>query len=236
MNFERYAGMASAVGIVLILMIVTWLDFWGPIDLSKLEKWQTLIAGTTTGFMALIAASIAYRGATAKVRHDREIVAQETTRRKLALYLKLEFAFRQLVETTRHLDVPFMFANGMPDRTFGAQDFALSEPPELEEAWASLDIFPRQSIAQIRNVRNSLRKLAAIKADLGDKRVNSKSHVADKPWIIGEAHSLMTNIWNSALFAADDLVPHIRELAPEMDEADKMMRLYGDPSDEPEYD
>jgi hypothetical protein len=45
----------------------------------------------------------------------------------------------------------------------------------------------------------------------------------------------MRDMWHSALFAANDLVSHIRELAPEMDEADKMMRLYGDPSDEPEY-
>jgi hypothetical protein len=235
MNFERYAGMASAVGIVLILMIVTWLDFWGPIDLSKLEKWQTLIAGTTTGFMALIAASIAYRGATAKVRHDREIQAQEVTRRKLALYLKLEFAFRQLIDKTRTLEIQFMFADATPERTFGATDFALNEPPELEEAWASLDIFPRQSIAQIRNVRNALRKLAVIKADLGDKRIKLKSNPFDDE-IVRQAQTLMRDMWHSASFAANDLVPHIRELAPEMDEADKMTRLYGDPTDETEYD
>jgi hypothetical protein len=31
MNFDRYAGMASAVGIVLILTLNGWLGFWGPI-------------------------------------------------------------------------------------------------------------------------------------------------------------------------------------------------------------
>jgi hypothetical protein len=225
MSFDRYAGLASAVGIILILMIVTWLGLWGPIDVSVLERWQTLL----TGVLALIAAGIAYRGATAKVRHDREVLASENLRRKLALYLKLEFAFRQLIEKTRSVQVKFMFAGVTTGRTFEAGDFAISEPPELEEAWASLDIFPRPSIAQIRNVRNSLRKLAAIKADLGDKSINMQSDVADKPWIILEAELLMTDIWQSALFAADDLVPHIRELAPEMDEADRMMRIYGEP-------
>jgi hypothetical protein len=230
MDFDRYVGMASAVGIILILMIVAWLGLWGPIDTSKLEKWQTLM----TGVLALIAAGIAYRGATAKVRHDREVLASENLRRKLALYLKLEFAFRQLIEKTRSLEVQLMFADTIPERTFGAADFAISEPPEFEEAWASLDIFPRQSIAEIRNVRNSLRKLAAIRADLGDKRVNSKSEIADKPWIVREAQLLMTGIWHSASFAADDLIPHIRELAPEMDEADKMMRIYGEPGSDAE--
>jgi hypothetical protein len=62
MKFDTYAGLASAVGIVLILMIVMWLGLWGPINFAKLQDWQTLM----TGFMALVAAGVAYWGATAK--------------------------------------------------------------------------------------------------------------------------------------------------------------------------
>jgi hypothetical protein len=43
MDFDRYVGTASAVGIVLILMIVTWLGLWGPVDLNSIKDWQTLI-------------------------------------------------------------------------------------------------------------------------------------------------------------------------------------------------
>src|SRR5438128_2350404 len=88
MNLDRLAGLASAIGMLLLVALAIAAaepDF-------RLKDWQTLI----TGFMALIAASIAYWGATAKVRHDREIVETEIRRRKLALYLKIEFSFREL--------------------------------------------------------------------------------------------------------------------------------------------
>jgi hypothetical protein len=222
MNFDRYCGMASAVGILLILTLITWLDLWGPIDLSKLQNWQTLM----TGIIAMLVALIAYRGATAKVRHEREVLASENFRRKLALYLKIEFAFRQLSEMVRSRDTKFMFSSVGP-QTFEASDFAIEEPPEMEEAWIYLDVFPRQLIAEIRTVRNSLRKLAALKAGLGDKHISLTSDVADKPWIIAEAHSLLTCIWRSAMLVADDLLPLIQKLAPEMDDRD--IRIYGEP-------
>jgi hypothetical protein len=225
MKFDTYAGLASAVGIVLILMIVTWLGLWGPINFAKLQDWQTLM----TGFMALVAAGVAYWGATAKVRHDREVIDAENKRRRLALFLKIEFAFRQLVKTARSRDVKFMFAPALKP-TFEAADFALEEPPELEEAWMYLDAFPRHLIAEIRTVRNSIRKLSALKADVGDKRISLASDIADRPWNINEAHSLLTEIWHSAVLVADDLLPLIREFAPEMD--DRMTRIYGDPDDE----
>jgi hypothetical protein len=66
MNVPRYAGMASAVGIVLVLMIIIWLDLWGPVDVAKLQPWQTLM----TGFLAVIAAGIACAGVTSKVRFE----------------------------------------------------------------------------------------------------------------------------------------------------------------------
>jgi hypothetical protein len=227
MRFDTYSGLASAVGIVLILMIVAWLGLWGPVNLAKLQDWQTLM----TGFMALVAAGVAYWGATAKVRHDREVIETENKRRRLALYLKIEFAFRQLIERARARDTKFMFAS-VASQTFEASDFALEEPPELEEAWMYLDAFPRHLIAEIRTVRNSLRKLAALKADVGDKRISLASGIEDRPWNIDQAHLLLTEIWHSAVLVADDLLPLIREFAPEMD--DRMTRIYGDPDGDTE--
>jgi hypothetical protein len=124
---------------------------------------------------------------------DREVIEAENKRRRLALFLKIEFAFRQLVETARSRDVKFMFAPALK-QTFEAADFALEEPPELEEAWMYLDAFPRHLIAEIRTVRNSLRKLSALEADVGDKRISVASDIADRPWNIDEAHSLLTEI------------------------------------------
>jgi hypothetical protein len=229
MNFDRYAGLASAVGIILILMVVTWLDLWGPIDFSKLEKWQTLIAGITTGSMALVAATIAYIGATAKVRYDRKVVERDDNRRKLALYLKIEFAFEQVIEKSRSLGVNFMFGPAVGNHIFSARNFHIDEPPELEEAWASLDIFPRHLIAEIRNVRNSIRKMTAMKVELGDKTVSLSSELADKPWIIEQAGKLTDEIWHSAAIVMDELKPLIQELAPEMDESERLTKIYGEP-------
>lgn len=228
MKFDRYAGMASAVGIVLILMIVAWLDLWGPVELSRLKDWQTLIAG----MVALIAAGIAYRGATAKVRHDREIVASENMRRKLSLYLKLEFAFRQLADKARSKR-PQLFS--FEKRIIAASDFAIEEPPELDEAWMYLDVFPRRSIAEIRNVRNSLRKLAAIGANLGSKRVHlghPRDYETPAPSIIREVDDLIVGIWYSAAHVADELAPLIQELVPEIEESERLIENY----DEPEVD
>jgi hypothetical protein len=68
MNFDRFAGMASAVGIVLILMIVTWLGLWGPVSIDSIKEWQTLI-----GFGGTLAV-----GAIAWVNVSRQIQQQRT--------------------------------------------------------------------------------------------------------------------------------------------------------------
>jgi hypothetical protein len=225
MNFDRYTGMASAVGIVLILMIVTGLGLWGPIDISKLEKWQTLM----TGFMALAAAGIAYWGATAKVRHDREVVEAENKRRKLALYLKIEFAFRQLSEKAHQQDAVITFPPIDVDQEIGSEQLFVEEPPELEEAWTFLDLFPLKSIAEIRNVRNCLRSLAALSNEIGDRPVIWPANQEDAPAVIQEAQLQMYTLWQSAGLVADVLAPLINEMVPEMDQDERMMRIYGEP-------
>jgi len=216
-------GLPTISALMLAAILTVWLGLWGPIELSKLEKWQTLIAS----FVALIAAGIAYRGATAKVRYDQEVAAKEALRQKLALLLKLEFALRQLIDKAR--GTKFMFASAIPGQTFSARDFDIEEPPELEEAWASLDIFPRHLIGEIRNVRNSLRKLAALKIELRDKTIRLNSDIADKPWMIDQGRELRDEIWHSAAVVVEDLEPLIQELAPEMDDSERLRRIHGEP-------
>lgn len=226
MKFDRYAGMVSAVGIVLILVILTWLDLWGPINLAKLKEWQTLM----TGFMALVAAGIAYRGATSKVRHDREVVEAENKRRKLALFLKIEFAFRQLSEKARHIEAPITFPPIDVDHEIRRSELSIAEPPELEEAWTYLDLFPREMIAEIRNVRNCLRGLAAISQESGDDVVAVwLANDEEPPSLVKEAQLYVYTLWQSASLVANALEPLIRELAPEMDQNERMTRLYGEP-------
>src|SRR5664279_5684678 len=103
MKKPEWPGIATAVGIVLILTLI----IVGSRDDFHLKEWQTLIAG----MLAIVAATIAYRGATAQVRHSKAQAETETNRRKLALYMKIDFAFRRLAEEAASLDTKFMFGS-----------------------------------------------------------------------------------------------------------------------------
>jgi hypothetical protein len=155
MNFDRYAGMASAVGIVLILMIVTWLELWGPVNFAKVQQWQTLI----TGFMALVAAGIAYIGATASVRFDKASAARAERRKRLGVYLRSEHTCIQLSARAKSL------AEKTRDRYMGKRTVLLEElhlaiqAPDMAEAWENLEIFPTKTAFRFSQVQSCIRTL-----------------------------------------------------------------------------
>lgn len=219
-------GLPTISALMLTAVLTVWLGLWGAVDLSKLEKWQTLM----TGFVAIVAAGIAYRGATAKVRFDQEVLAAEYTRRKLALYLKVEIALTQLAERAWWASARLGHSQSVQHYT--KRDFALDEPPELEEAWAFLDYFPRHLIAEIRNVRQCLRELAAIKADFGDGAI-SWDPLAAQPWVVKEGHRLAQGVCAAAGVMVQELKPLIDQLAPQMDQEEKMAKVFGNSEDIP---
>ncbi|SPP92809.1 hypothetical protein [Bradyrhizobium vignae] len=179
MKFDRFVGLGSVVGIILVLTMIAWLGLWGPVDL---------------------------------------------------LYLKVEIAFKQLIETVRSRQSKFTFAPILENDEFSARDLDFEEPPELEEAWMSLDIFPRHLIAEIRNVRSSLRKMKSFKAQIGDRTILYKtSDPANKPWLVEQADNALNDTWHSAAVVVEDLKPLIQELAPEMDENDRLHKIHGSP-------
>jgi hypothetical protein len=227
-------GLPTFAALMLSAVLVAWLGLWGPIDFSRLQNWQTL----TGAILALIAAGIAYHGATAKVRYDREVLAAENRRRKLALYLKIEMALRELREKADWKEA--ILAGLIPpteeegDRFFSPDVlFGIEEPPELEEAWTYLDLFPSKTLAEIRNIRIYFRKLTALENRYKNTyegfqvqwRVNG-----DKPAIMEEDHQLMYGIWQSSALITDALEPLIKEMAPEMEENERMIRLHGEPT------
>jgi hypothetical protein len=109
----------------------------------------------------------------------------------------------------------------------------IKEPPEIEEAWEDLNIFPRVIIGEIRAVRNSLRHLAKLGDELGDKTIvvpqNSDMNAVGYP--LEQARALADDIRRRAWLVADELDPLIKDLAPPMDEDERMIRYYGDPSE-----
>jgi hypothetical protein len=225
MRKPEWPGIATAVGIVLILTLV----IVGARDDFHLKEWQTL----ATGLLALLAAGVAYLGATANVRHQIAVLERETDRKKLALYSKIEFAFRDLSERAGSVCALFWFGAVGRDTVFSKSSFFIQEPPEIEEAWEDLNIFPRVIIGEITAVRNSLRSLAKLGDALGDKTIlvpqNSDMNAVGYP--LQQARTLVDDIRRRAWLVADDLEPIIKELAPPMDEDERMIRYYGDPSD-----
>jgi hypothetical protein len=130
MNKMEWPGIATAVGIVLILTLL----LLGSRDDFHLKDWQTLIAA----FVALGAATLAYRGAMAKVTQDGEQHKREFLRRQLGLYLKLDIAIRNF-----HFDLGRLFITLGRKNEGEAVEASLlkfTEPPEISEAWDNLDI------------------------------------------------------------------------------------------------
>jgi hypothetical protein len=152
-------GPTFAAALLFATVLAVWLSILGPlnIDLGELRNWQTLMAA----FVALGAAIIAYNAAIQKVRLDREIADREILRKKLSLYLKLEFALQELGDRARLIgkSTSWIINNS---KKVSLEDIQIIEPSEIEEAWNYLDVFPMQTIQEMRTVRTSLRKCATL--------------------------------------------------------------------------
>lgn len=229
--FDRFSGMSAAVGIVLILMIVTWLGLWGPVNLEAIKGWQILIAGC----LAICAAIIGFFGSSANARFSAKVHREDLARRKLALFIKIEFACRQLVERGRWAEVLFPPIYG--DTHYPRGPFVIDEPAEIEEAWTYLDVLPRDLISEIRTVRNTIRELAALlKKHPEDRFLWPLSEADQMPYPLSEMSNLAHKLWQSAAVIADTLDPLIIAMAPEMDQNDKLNLIYGDPPEHDDYD
>ncbi len=96
-----------------------------------------------------------------KVWHDREEAARELLRKRLGLYLKIEFAMRVLHDEARNLDAQLSFGPVGGTIEVSVDQFRLAEPPELDEAWEYLDVFPGELVQELRTIRNGLREAKA---------------------------------------------------------------------------
>jgi hypothetical protein len=135
----------------------------------------------------------------------------ELKRRKLALYLKLEFTFAQLYDRAKIVDERFTFPPINESWYFKVADIEIKEPLELEEAWAYLDIFPSTTIAEIRSVRNSLRGLQAICDRLGDQLLEIKPDVENP--IGNEISGCASEIWMACEIVNAELNPADRKIS-----------------------
>jgi hypothetical protein len=211
MKIPEWPGIATVVGIILIVMI--------SFDLSK---WQTL----TAAIIAFGGGVLAYRGAMAKIAQDAAEHKREFLRRQLGLYLKLDIATRRLRPAAQIVDASISFL----DEAEGVSVEALKieEPPEIAEVWDNLDVFPRRLIREIASIREHIRRIDDVLDGLpNDKRLyGGGNHKGTQLRFIDES---LRAIVDACGLIYDGLAPEIEQLAPNLPEQQRMIALYGDP-------
>jgi hypothetical protein len=153
MNARRNRWIALAATAVAALLLGIAAGCASGLDLSDLEKWQTSIAA----IVALAAATLAYLAAMAKVRLDEDIAAETLRRKKLGLFTRLEFALDRLHEEAYGREG--LTEKGPIDRKVTLQQMRIAMPPELEEAWRNLEMFPRPVVEALAAIRTNIRDL-----------------------------------------------------------------------------
>src|SRR5437868_5352602 len=72
MNFDRFAGCASAVGILFILIMTLWLGIWGPIWHTDWKTqpadWLGLAGALIGSFSTIVAGGWAYYGVRQQIK------------------------------------------------------------------------------------------------------------------------------------------------------------------------
>jgi hypothetical protein len=125
----EWPGIATAAGIILALAIIVAASR----DDFHLKDWQPLMAA----LIALGGGALAYRGAMAKIDADRDTERRAIERKKLAIYYRLGHAIFDVQDRVRMARVIQVM------QPFEKADLVIEAPPEVAEAWKSLELLPR---------------------------------------------------------------------------------------------
>jgi hypothetical protein len=137
----------------------------------SLQNWQTL----GSAIVALGAATLAYKAAMKKVRFDEQTFREGVRRKTLAIFMRLDFA----VDVLRHEAKSLLQETDPPESSsenysIAVDDLALSEMPEITEAWENLDYFPVALSEEFYEVQNQLYNFAQFKKDHSGKSFRSE--------------------------------------------------------------
>jgi len=211
MKTPEWPGIATAVGIILIVMIG-----------ADLSKWQPLAAA----LIALGGGLLAYRGAMLKLRQDEAERRREFLRRQLALYLKLELALRMFQPEAQENEAAISFRAADGEHVL-AGDLRLKEPPEISEAWDNLDVFPRRLIREIASIRSCIREIDDLLMGVpNDKKLYSSDKGGSMLDVI---HERISTIVEACAIILAGLEPEIEQLAPIIPDNERMLTIYGEP-------
>jgi hypothetical protein len=157
---------AVPVSLALVLMagVVLFAMYRDPA--FDLKQWQTILSA----LIALTAATLAYSAAMAKVRFDENTARQTEYRKTLGVFLRFDFAMDVLKYEAKNFlvatDAP---ASSAENNILEVNDLALSEMPEIKEAWSNLDYFPVELSRSFYSVQNAVYNLVEFKKDHADE-------------------------------------------------------------------
>ncbi|MGJ4893751.1 hypothetical protein ACQR2B_06735 [Bradyrhizobium oligotrophicum] len=193
---QRYDVLAIAL-LMFTVVFAVWLGLLGPIDVSKLKEWQTVMAAIIAPTLALVPATIAYKGAMAKVDHDREEAERRRRNEQLGLFLRLRAAVKQTLSDANKaaylIDerLPTDFRLQTSIRVIPDQ-IAIAYPPEIKEAWANLHLMPSTAVVPLETLK---RIIPIIEGAL--------SRCANDSWTINFPGALIGSTYNRV---ADDFL------------------------------
>jgi hypothetical protein len=163
MPFQRDA---LAFSFLLFSVVFTVWLVSGPPGWVALHEWQTLMAS----FVALGAASLAYKAAMAKVEFDRQTYLRTEKSRTLGMCLRLSFALNVLRHEAEALrnSIPSSLHLDHTSKQVKAIWFSLKEPDALVEAWNHLESVPPWIAEGLSVVQGYLYDLAQAKDICGE--------------------------------------------------------------------
>lgn len=145
-------ALLSAAGVVAVAMVVDPKGF-------SIREWQTLLAA----FVALGAATLAYRAAMAKVALDETLHDRQTRRETRGVSMRARLALLVMAQDAAH----YVQLLDRPKFAFFPRDIIIRTSAELDEAWRSLDLLPGDIASSYEGVKVELLNVEDGKRELG---------------------------------------------------------------------
>ena len=168
-NWEKYRTVIPCACLLTLAAVVAFAIARDPLKFS-LQNWQTL----SSALVALGAAMLAYNAAMKKVRFDEQAARENLRRKTLGIFMRYHFAVDVLRYEAKNLlkDLP---KSASENFSVAVDNLALSELPEIKEAWENLDYFSvRLSEEVVYRVQNDLYNIAQFKKDHAGKSFRSE--------------------------------------------------------------
>lgn len=198
--------------LVLATILSVWLGIWGPTNTTAWKDWQPLMAA----FVALGAATLAYRGAMAKVHFDEQAASKTELRKILGIFLRFDFA----VDVVRHEAEHFTDLTDRPtsmieNNLVRVEDLVFTDTPEIAEAWTNLDYFPAELSWRFHNLRNEIYNFEQFKKEHIGKVYRCEYGMTPDRELV-ELHEVLAALTNYSESVLDETRSEISKLRAKM--------------------